>query len=97
MKKNVIKSVVMMTVFIISLIFFSVLTNQSNEDMTESMQEASLPVLCFVYDDIEVNELHGYVNAMDITAMRDTITPIKNDRLLKEYTKEDTPYRNLLH
>ena len=82
MKKNVIKSVVMMTVFIISLIFFSVLTNQSNEDMTESMQEASLPVLCFVYDDIEVNELHGYVNAMDITAMRDTITPIKNDRLL---------------
>ncbi|MBO5259094.1 MAG: hypothetical protein J6B26_01780 [Agathobacter sp.] len=82
MKKNIIKSAVMVAVFIIALIFFSVLTNQNNEDMTETMQEASLPVICFTYDDVEVNELHGYVNAMDVTAMRDTITPIKNDRFL---------------
>lgn len=82
MKKNMIKSIVMLTVFIGSLIFFSALTNKSNEDMTESMQEASLPVVYFLYDDIEVNELHGYVNAMNVTAMRDTITPIKNDRIL---------------
>lgn len=82
MKKNVIKSMVLLAVFICSLIFFSVISNRDNEDMTENMKAASLPVIYFLNDDTEINELHGYVNAMDVTGMRDTITPIKNDRLL---------------
>ena len=44
------------------------------------MDEASLPIMHFVYDDKVVNELHGYVQEMDMLSMRDGLLPIGKER-----------------
>ena len=43
------------------------------------MGAPTLPRISFTVDGTEVNPLFGYVQDMDITAMRDTITPLETD------------------
>jgi hypothetical protein len=80
MKKKIIRKIVMILVFIAAIIAFGFTTNQTNEDLTTTMAAATLPTVTFYYQDVEMNELHGYVNEMDITKMRDSILPIADDR-----------------
>ena len=56
--------------------------NDTNEDLTTEMKEATLPVITMYQGDQELNELHGYVTEMDAAYMRDTITPVGEDRKL---------------
>lgn len=83
MKKKVIRPIVMIFVFIFSVIAFGVTTNQTNEDLTTTMAEPTLPTLSFYYQGTELNELHGYTTEMDMTKMRDSILPIRDDRKVK--------------
>ena len=83
MKKKVIKLIVMIALFFGALITFSITLNQDNQDLTQAMSEASLPIIYFYQNDTPTNELHGYVQKMDMSAMRDSITPIGKDRQLK--------------
>ena len=46
------------------------------------MSEASLPVMYFLYDDKNINELHGYVQEMDMLSMRDGLVPVGEERRL---------------
>ncbi|MCD7709474.1 MAG: hypothetical protein LUI02_06340 [Clostridiales bacterium] len=82
MKRRIIKPIVMVLWFVAALAAFGVVLNQDNPDLTTTMEEASLPVVYFEYDGTQINELHGYVTEMDVTAMRDSITPMDNTRLL---------------
>ncbi|MEE1008541.1 MAG: hypothetical protein UH963_05295 [Agathobacter sp.] len=82
MKKLLIKPIVLISVFIVSLITFSMITNRENEDLTTVMADATLPVMYFYNGDVQINELHGYVNKMDAVGMRDSITPVNSDRIL---------------
>ncbi len=77
------KPIVLTVVFLISVIVFSMLTNKVNKDLTTTMDEASLPVMYFVYDGKMINELHGYVQEMDMLSMRDGLMPIGEDRKLQ--------------
>ena len=63
-------------------IIFSFMTNQTNEDLTTEMSEATLPVLTLYDGNTAINELYGYTEKMDAAYMRDTITPIGENRLL---------------
>jgi hypothetical protein len=56
--------------------------NHSNEDLTMEMDEATLPVITLYQGEREINELHGYVSEMNAAYMRDTITPVGEDRKL---------------
>ena len=56
------------------------MTNKVNKDITTSMDEASFPVMQFVYNDIAINELHGYVEEMDMLSMRDGLVPLDEER-----------------
>lgn len=82
MKKGMIKTIVLAIVFSVSVIIFSVMTNQVNEDLTTEMADVSLPIVSLYTDNTEINELHGYTEAMDAVYMRDTITPIPENRRL---------------
>lgn len=82
MKKKWIKPLTLAIAFVGALILFSIITNKTNEDLTTTMAEASLPTMCFYTDGIQVNELHGYTSEMDCAAIRDSITPIGPDRNL---------------
>ena len=68
--------------FVLAVIIFSFMTNQTNEDLTTEMSEATLPVLTLYDGKTAINELYGYTEKMDAAYMRDTITPIGEDRLL---------------
>ncbi len=83
MKKKMIKLIVMTALFFGALITFSITMNQDNQDLTTTMREAGLPILYFYHGDTRINELHGYVEPMDMAGMRDCITPIGEDWRLK--------------
>ena len=82
MKRKIIKPIVLIVLFFASLITFEITINQDNKDLTATMSEASLPIIYFSYEGTVINELHGYVTEMDTVSMRDSITPVGNDRLL---------------
>lgn len=82
MRKYIIKPVVLSVLFFAAVVFFSVITNKDNKDLTTTLSEATLPVVEFYEGETPVNELHGYVTKMDSTAMRDTITPVDDKRIL---------------
>ena len=82
MTRNWIRYSVTAFVFFASLLIFSIVMNQGNTDMTMEMEPASLPVASVVIDDREINEMHGYVRRMDAATIRESISPIGEDRKL---------------
>lgn len=82
MRKGTIKAAVLITIFVIAVIVFGKLTNHANEDLTTEMEEATFPVISLYYNETQINQLHGYAQEMDAVYMRDTITPIADNRKL---------------
>lgn len=82
MKRRVIKGVILGVIFIAALVISSFVLNRGVEDEIVDMGAASLPRISFVVDGRDVNTLFGYVDDMDVTAMRDTITPLEADGTL---------------
>lgn len=82
MNKKVVKPIILVIVFIGALITFSIITNKEYEKRTTTMAEATLPIVNFVYMDTEMNELHGYVNEMDLRTMREAVTPVDSENKL---------------
>ena len=89
MKRKIIKAGVLIVVFIAALVISSMVINSGTDDEIVDMGAPTLPRVSFTVDDREVNPLFGYVQDMDITAMRDTITPSKSERyIVDEYRRE---------
>ncbi len=82
MRKGMIKAIVLPVIFVLAVVIFSFMTNQTNEDLTTEMADATLPVVTLYEDGTAVNELYGYTGEMSAAYMRDTITPIPSDRML---------------
>ena len=81
MKRILIHAGILLAVFIAAVIGFSYLTNRENSDMTADIQSATLPAISFKNGETDINQLMGYVEEMDIPSMRDTITPISNNKV----------------
>lgn len=82
MRKQIIKPVVLSVLFLVAVVFFSIITNKDNKDLTTTLSEATLPVIQFYQGEHPFNELHGYTTKMNSTVMRDTITPVDDNRIL---------------
>lgn len=80
MNKQWIRRTVIAAVFIVSFIFFSIYLNQGTTDMTVEMKEATLPVVSVSMGNHEINKMHGYTKKMEVSSIRDSITPIGEDR-----------------
>lgn len=80
MKKNIIKMVYLAVVFAAALFATSAVMNKGNTDMTTEMGEATFPLVTMQIDKYQVNNLHGYAQAMDTSYLRDTLLPIGEDR-----------------
>ena len=89
MKKRIIKAGVLIAVFIAALVISSLVINSGTEDEIVDMGAPTLPRISFTVDGTEVNPLFGYVQDMDITAMRDTITPLNADGSLTMNIEDD--------
>lgn len=80
MKKILIKIGVLFLIFIGSVAGFAWFMDDETTIHTEDMEKASLPLVYMRYKDVDMNPLHGYVEPMAATTVRDTLTPISTDR-----------------
>lgn len=80
MKKLILKGAIVITVFFMALFTISNVMNKGNTDMTTEMAKAKLPVVTMQYGGRDVNELHGYAEAMEVNYMRESITPLIGGR-----------------
>ena len=92
MRKGVIKAVVLLAVFLITVAATGLFSYKNNTDMTSEMAPATLPVVYLQQGDARINRLYGYTSEMDGTGMRDTITPLEKDLslpvVIKTYENE---------
>ena len=80
MKKGIIKGVIVLSVFLMALITISNIMNQGNTDMTIEMAQAVYPVVSVDYNGYSLNQMHGYAQAMEVSQMRESITPLTSGR-----------------
>lgn len=73
---------ILLLVFVFALVGSSLILNRGTEDQTVGLGDPTLPQISFMVADQPLNELAGYTSEMDITAMRDTITPVDGDGIL---------------
>ena len=83
MKKMILQAMVWIATFLVSVFVVSGLMNQGNTDMTVEMGEATLPLVYMSRGEDRINCLHGYLEEMQGSAMRDTITPLGEGRKLE--------------
>ena len=87
-KNRVIHAGVLILVFLAAVVTFGYFTNKKNNNLTTDMGAATRPQVAFSYNGYALNDLPGYKNEMDITGVRDSITPVINGQLqltLKAY------------
>ena len=82
MKRIGIRVGVLTAVFVVAVVFFSYLTNKGNTDMSAALSSATLPRVWFTTEGYDVNPLAGHVTDMEITSMRDTVTPVNENTLI---------------
>lgn len=80
MKKGIIKITVFVATFLLSLIVIGKIMNKGHDNLTVEMASASLPLVTMQLDGIAYNQLHGYVQAMDVAFQRDTVSVLGEDR-----------------
>ena len=82
MRKPFIKGTICVLIFIISVLIISAITNKGNTDMTVEMKPATYPLVYMELEGERINCLHGYASRMQESYLRDTITPIDEDRVV---------------
>jgi len=82
MFKAILKSIILITVFISSLYMISDYMNQGNVDMTAQMGPATYPLVHVIMGDRQLNSLRGYAEPMETSYLRGTLTPLTDGRRL---------------
>lgn len=93
-KNRLIEIVILAVIFVIAVLGFSYYTNKGSDNMTADMGTATYPQVSFSYEGYALNTLSGYAKKMDIPAMRDTITPVANQRLHVEIQAYDNVFQS---
>ncbi len=88
-KKRIIKAGVLIAVFLMAVLISSLIINRGNDDAKVDLGDPTLPRISFMVKGEEINHLQGYVNEMNVSAMRDTITPIEKNGNLEMLIEAD--------
>lgn len=83
MKKIIIRAGVLLVIFICGVAGFSSLMNHQSTDNRTDMETASSPSMAMMLDGTEINRMYAYADQMDVSSMRDSITPLGTDRTLE--------------
>jgi len=94
MKKVLIHVLTLAVVFVLAVFGFSRFLNKGITETTEMMANATFPLVYMTNGGSRLNCLHGYNSEMDVTAMRDTLTPLEDNRTLHI---EIQPYQNKIN
>lgn len=79
MKKNLIRVGIVAVILAVAAFVFWNVVKKENKEKVVVMEEATLPSVTFTTNGYTVNQLAGYVDEMEMTAMRDTFTPLNQD------------------
>lgn len=82
MKKQIYKAIFFIIIFGIALVLISHIMNKGNTDLTIEMSKASLPMISMKVEGEKVNVLHGYTREMNGSYLRETLTPLPDNRAL---------------
>lgn len=82
-KGMIVKIVVLVLVFAAAAAGIFWWMGRGGSSSEREMQAATFPLVYLTNQDIQINCLHGYAKPMQVTAMRDTITPLNTDRTLE--------------
>lgn len=82
MKKIIARVVVLAVVFLVGIYALTNSKEEETETTTESMASSTLPTMVLQSDGISMNALYGYTQEMDAASLRETITPLSEDRNL---------------
>ena len=82
MRKQIIKAAGFIGMLLIALMAVSRIVNKGNTDLTVEMEPASLPLVSMKLDGERVNCLRGYSEDMQANYLRDTLTPLPENRCL---------------
>jgi len=77
-KKKWIERGILALIFVVAVAVFSFLTNRGDDNTTAGIDGAVLPQISFEVNGYKVNRLSGYVKEMDVSSLRDTVTPVVN-------------------
>lgn len=83
MVKKIIRVCVLIVLFLVTLFGFGYFYNREADGLTEQMGAATLPVIRAVSEGQKINLMRGYSEGMKAQTMRDTITPLEEDRSLQ--------------
>ncbi len=81
--RKVLRIVLLLVLFLVIIgvvITVAIVHKASTEESYLPMGEATLPTITLRYEEGHETELHGYVNDMDLLAMRDVIVPLSEEK-----------------
>ena len=89
LKRYLQEAILLIAIFIISSTVFGYYTNRGKGSMTADMDRATLPQVSFSSNGYTINCVPGYVQEMETSSLRDTITPVANGKIEVELTPYD--------
>ena len=95
MKKKInvlVRVIVMIMVFVITIHFVNIFENRNYKNLAKEMNDAELPLAYVSYGDTLLNCMHGYTSDVDITLLRDSITPIDEQKHIEILVQNDKKY-----
>lgn len=98
MKKNIIRMIISIAVFFLTMFITSSIMNEGKSDLTVEMREATLPVVSVVTKDGNINEMYGYTMDMESEYIRDCITQIDYSRKIAlKIDVKKAPIQNIFY
>ncbi len=88
MKDTLLRAVIFIISFVISLFIISSYLNRGTTDMTVEMEEATLPVVDIVAEGRPINRMFGVKSKMEPNMLRGTLTPLNDDRSLNIHIRK---------
>lgn len=86
------KAIVMVIVFVVTIYFANMFENRSYKNLAAEMEEAELPLAYVSNGDSLLNCMHGYTGDVDLTLLRDSITPIDENKSIQVKVGNATGY-----
>ncbi len=88
MKDILSKIIGFVIIFVIAVMVISRVINRGSTDMTVDMSPASLPVVSVMTQNGNINKLYGYTGDTDISKIRGSLTPLKENRGLDIHVRK---------
>lgn len=80
MKKLILKILSILAAFFLGIFYMGYTLSAGNRDLTDSMADATLPLIYLEQNGRQVNMLHGYTQTMNGSMLREAVLPLPEDR-----------------